>query len=241
MSTAHRGEPKSEAELNRMLGEGDTPELAARPVKLNTSHGIGYGAGVSVDGKTVYIDQRLYDELCGGRPPVVPIPKGLDPVEIVKAWIDHEHIEWAIDAGDNPVDAYSAAHAFALTSEHKAVTAAGGDPDRYEKAIKPALDRCVARYPRNAPKDLWCGPYLDIAFSDDKKDAARAKEILRAYREQGVRDAFKVSKVEVHYGMSDVECHNCTMYEQVGKPMSTCELVCGLVRQDRSCDRYEEK
>jgi hypothetical protein len=236
MSTAHRGEPKSEAELNRMVGQGDTPELAARPVKLNTSHGIGYGAGISVDGKTVYIDARLYDEVCD-MPPV----KGMDAVEVVRAWIDHEHIEWAIDAGDNPVDAYSAAHAFALCSEHKAVEAAGGDPDRYEKAIKPALNRCVARYPRNAPKDLWCGPYLDVAFSDDKTDAARATEILRAYREQGVRDAFKISKVEVHYGISDVECRNCTMYEQPGKPMSTCSQVCGLVRNDRSCDRYEEK
>jgi hypothetical protein len=237
MSTAHRGEPKSEAELNRIVGQGDTPELAARPVKLNTSHGVGYGAGNSVDGKTVYIDKQLYDEICAGK---MSSP-GIDPVEIVKAWIDHEHIEWAIDAGDNPVDAYSAAHAFALCSEHKAVKAADGDPDRYEKAIKPALDRCVARYPRNAPKDLWCGPALDVAFSDDKKDADRAKEILRAYRQQGVRDAFKVAKAEVHYGMSDVECRNCTMYQQPGKPMSTCELVCGLVRNDRSCDRYEAK
>src|SRR5258708_9679535 len=96
MSTAHRGEPKSEAELNRRLGEGDTPELAARPVKLNASCGIGYGAGVSVDGKTVYIDHQLYDELCGGK---IALPQGLDPVEILRAWTDHEHIEWAIDAG----------------------------------------------------------------------------------------------------------------------------------------------
>jgi hypothetical protein len=238
MSTAHRGEPKSEAELNRMLGEGDTPELAARPVKLNTSYGIGYGAGVSVDGKTIYIDHQLYEELCGGK---IALPQGLDAVEVVKAWIDHEHTEWAIDVGDNPVDAYKAAHAFATTAEHRAISDAAGDPDRYEKAIRPALERCVARYPRNPPKDLWCGPYLDVAFGDDKNDANRAKAILRAYREQGVRDAFKVSKVEVHYGMSDVECRDCTMYESPGKPMSTCELVCGLVRQDRSCDRYEEK
>src|SRR5258708_12043297 len=86
MSTAHRGEPKSEAELNRMLGEGDTPELAARPVKLNTSHGIGYGAGSSVDGKTVYIDAQLYDELCDGR---IPLPNGTDAVEVRNGCIVH--------------------------------------------------------------------------------------------------------------------------------------------------------
>jgi hypothetical protein len=238
MSTAHRGEPKTQAELNHMLGQGDTPELAEKPVKLNTSHGIAYGAGVSVDGKTVYIDATLYNELTTGK---IALPRGLDAVEVVKAWIDHEHTEWAIDAGDNPIDAYSAAHAYATTAEHKAISDAGGDPDRYEAAIKGALDRCIARYPKNPPKDLWCGPYLDTAFGDDAKDAARAKEILRAYREQGVRDAFKVSKAEVHYGISDVECRNCTMYECPGKQMSTCDLVCGLVRADRSCDRYDEK
>jgi hypothetical protein len=237
MSTAHRGEPKSEAELNRMLGEGDTPELAARPVKLDTSHGVAYGAGISVDGKCVYIDAKLYREIKSGK----VASKGLDPDEIIKAWIDHEHTEWAIDAGDNPVDSYSASHAFALCSEHNAIKAAGVDPERYERDILPALDRCIARYPENAPKDLWCGPYLDVAFQDDRKDAARAKEILRAYRAQGVADARKLSKAELHYGMSDVECRNCTMYESPGKPMSTCQTVCGLVRADRSCDRYEEK
>jgi hypothetical protein len=237
MSTAHRGEPKSEAELNRMLGEGDTPGLAARPVKVNTSCGVGYGAGSSVDGKTVYIDHRLYDDICTGEAK----SPGMDQVEIVMAIIDHEHIEWAVDVGDNPVDSYQAAHAFGEAAENRAVKAAGGDPGRYNKGLQPALDRCVDRDPRNVPKDLWCGPYLDIAFSDDKDAAKEAKRILRAYRMQGVRDAFKVSKVEVHYGMSDVECHNCTMYEQAGKPMSPCSQVCGLVRANRSCDRYEEK
>lgn len=237
MSTGRRGEPKSESELTRMLGEGDTPELAAREPKLNTSHGIGYCAGISVNGKTVYIDDRLYKELHGGKVGTA----GLDVREIIKAWIDHEHTEWAIDAGDNPVDAYSAAHAFATAAEHECIKDADGDPDEYEEAIKPALNRCIARYPDNAPADLWCGPYLDTAFSDDKKDAARAKAILKAYREQGVKDAAKKSKVELHYGMSDVECRDCKNYVSPGKPMSTCEIVCGLVRHDRSCDRYEQK
>jgi hypothetical protein len=238
MSTAHRGEPKSEAELNRMLGEGDTPDLAARPVKLDTSHGVAYGAGSSVDGRTVYIDAKLYREVKAGKIG----SRGLDPDEIIKAWIEHEHIEWAMNCGDNPVDSYGAAHAFATAAEHRSIKAAGGDPERYERDIRPALDRCIARYPDNPPKDLWCGPYLNVAFdTDDKKDSAKAKEILRAYRAQGVADARKVAKMELHYGISDVECRNCTMYECPGRDMSTCQIVSGLVRADRSCDRYEEK
>jgi hypothetical protein len=237
MSTAHRGEPKSEAELNRMLGEGDTPELAARPVKLDTSHGVAYGAGSSVDGKTVYIDAKLYREIKSGKVGL----RGIDPDEIIRAWIEHEHIEWAVDVGDNPVDAYPAAHAFASAAENRVYRANGDDPDRVNDATRAALDRCIARYPENPPKDLWCGPYLNVAFdTDDKKDSARAKEILRAYRKQGVVDARKVAMVEVHYGMSDVECRNCTMYECPGRKISTCQIVSGLVRDDRSCDRYEE-
>lgn len=236
MSAGHQSRPKPQAELTRMMGEGDTPELIAKTVRLDTAHGVGYGGGNSVDGRTVYVDDRLYAELMDGA-----AYAGASPDDVLRAWIDHEHVEWAIDVGDNPVDSYQAAHSFASAAEDHVYKQSGHDPDRVNGAVAAMLDRCVARYPRRAPRDLWCGPYLDVAFGDDPKDAARAKEIIRAYREQGVIDAFKVSKVEVHYGISDVQCKKCTMYECPGKQISTCSVVSGLVRADRSCDRYQEK
>ena len=234
MSKGHRAQGKPEAAVTRILGQGDTPDLLAKPVKVNTSHGVGYGAGTSVWGDTVFIDQRLNAEISSGAVAV----KGLAASDIITEFVEHEHIEQSVDAGDNPVDSYQAAHAFAETAGHRVIKDKI-DPDTYEKAIRPALDRCVARDPANAPKTLWCGPYLDIAFGDDGKDGRRAKEILRAYRDQGVEDAFKTSKVELHYGISDVECRDCKYYG--GAKVNTCAIVFGLVRADRSCDRFEEK
>ena len=96
-----------------------------------------------------------------------------------------------------------------------------------------------SRYPEHAPRDLWCGPYLDTAFNDTGPDGKRAKEIIRAYQKQGVEDAFKASKAEVSYGVGNDECCECKHYG--GGKFNTCAIVCGLVRGDRQCDRYEEK
>ena len=63
MSRGHGGEPKSPALLTKMSGECDTPELLAKRYKLDTDHGIAYAGGISVDGSTVYIDKRLYEEI----------------------------------------------------------------------------------------------------------------------------------------------------------------------------------
>jgi hypothetical protein len=259
MSTGHRvTQAKSEAELTKIAGEGDTPELLARPVKCDTSHDVPYGGGISVDGKTVYIDRRLHAEAMHYRQyddgDFVPqrywiIVRGLDGKQLIVAWIDHEHGEWSIDAGDNPVDSYGAAHAFASALEDRAYEASGLDPDKVNDAVTPALDRCAKRDPVNPPRDLWCGPYLDIAFSDDGADGRRAKEILRIFRSKNVADAFKLSKIEVHYGMGPDQCTKCThfahdkaLYRAMGGgDLAPCEVVCGVVRKTRDCDRFEER
>lgn len=228
MSTghAHGGEKKPAAELYQMLGEGDTPELYARPVKLVTSYDVPYAGGVSVDGKTVYIDRTLYREVTSGEVAV----KGMTRDQIIQAWCEHEHSEWSIDCGDNPVDAYQAAHGFATAKEERYVKMLGVNPERYEDAIRPALDRCGKRYPKQPPKDLWCGPYLD-------DPSPRDKEYLRIFRAKGVADAFKKSKLEAGYGLGADECRDCKHYG--GGKMAECEIVCGIVRANRRCDWYE--
>jgi hypothetical protein len=228
MSTGHRSEAKPAAELYRMLGERDTNELYAKPVKLDTSHDTPYGGGVSVDGKTVYVDKKLYEQVTRGAIAV----RGMTPKQIIQAWIEHEHTEWSIDAGDNPADSYQACHGYATAKEERFVKFLGVDPERYEKAIEPALKRCMARDPVNPPRDLWCGPYLD---QPDKRDL----EILQAFRAKGVEDAFKTSKIDVHYGLGANRCHDCRHFG--GGELATCAIVCGLVRADRQCDEFEAK
>jgi hypothetical protein len=107
MSVGHlRGETKSTEELYLILGEADTSKLYGQPVKLDTSHDIPYAGGVSVDGKTVYIDRRLYCDLRLGKVRV----KGMTWRQVVQCWIEHEHTEKSVVDGDNPVDVYLGAH-----------------------------------------------------------------------------------------------------------------------------------
>jgi hypothetical protein len=235
MSVGHlRGEVKTTGELYLVLGEADTAALYAKPVVVDTAHDIPYAGGVSVDSKTVYIDRRLYRDVMDGKVKV----RGMTGRQIINCWIEHEHTEKATADGDNPVDVYTAAHGLATAKEYEAAEAVlgKGKADRYETAIEPALKACEARDPVKVPKDLWCGPYLD-------EPTARDKELLRIFRAKGVTDAFKLSKGDpsVMYRMAARKCEDCRMYERPGKELSTCELVCGLVRNNRQCERYVER
>lgn len=230
MSTGNkRQKRKSDAEIFRMVGLGDTPELLAKPVSVSLDYDVPYGAGVSVDGRTVYIDRRLRDEVARGK---VACP-GMSGRDIIRAWIEHEHTEKAVDDGDNPVDTYQGAHAFALGREERFVKLLGADPDQYDDCIAAGLKRALARSIENPPRDLWCGPYLD-------EPTARDEEILHDFRQKGVEDAFKLSKIEVHYTLSAYKCRDCRHYGGA-RVRDKCEIVSGLVRADRHCDRWEAK
>lgn len=226
MATGHkRYAVKSPAELYRFLGEGDTPDIYAKSVKLDTTHDVPYAGGTSVDGRTVYIDREFYREIKDGALAV----RGMSADQLVQAIIEHEHTEKSIDDGDNPVDAYPPAHELATTKEHRFVKELGVDPQRYEAAIAPGLRRCLTGAVANPPRDLWCGPYLD-------DPDARGRDLLRRLRAKGVTDAFKASKIDAHYGVGPQECRDCRYFEQPGRTLSTCEKVCGLVRNSRHCE-----
>jgi hypothetical protein len=232
MSTGHlKYEKKGEAELYKVLGEGDTPKLLARKYLIDTTHDWPYAGGNSVDGHTVYFDRTFYREIMDG---IIKV-RGMSPRDIISRVCDHEHSEWSIMVGDNPVDSYPPAHALATTYEHRDIK----NPERYEECLKPGLKRCIKRFialgtKANPPRDVWCGPVLDDPDDDDR-------EILRILRAKGVHDAFKVSKISVHYGTGDTECKDCKMFgdgKQKTGVMRQCELVSGLVRADRWCDKW---
>lgn len=222
-----RYETKPEKEWLQVIGENDTAKLKARPIGLNTSCDWPYVGGTSVSGRTAYIDQQFYREVMDGRVAV----KGMTPRQIVQAIIEHEHTEKAIMDGDNPVDTYPAAHEYATTAEHHFVKQLGVDPQYYEDCLKPAIERCLRRAPENLPRDVWCGPLLDEPTEEDKR-------ILRQLRAKGVIDASKLSKESVRYGMGAHRCEDCTMMQRPAKALSQCDLVSGLVRNNRNCDRY---
>lgn len=237
MSAGHlRGEERSPAELRKILAEGDTAKLLAQPVKVDCSHDIPDLGGISVDRRTVYLDRKFVEDLKAGK---IHVP-GMTWPQVMACIGRHEHVEKSIIDGDNPIETYLPAHELATVAEHEKVP----DPARYEAALKPAIKRAEHEDPKNPPRDLWCGPYLDDPDADDKRQ-------LRIFRAKGVMDAFKVSKVSVSYRMArmatkpDVCCIKCSMWErdtvQDGGALAQCEIVSGLVRKDRLCDRFEAR
>lgn len=241
MSTGHRLaiRPKSKLELITVLGLGDTPKLMAQSFDLDVSHDIAYAGGVSVDRKTVYIDQQLYRDIIAGQVRV----RGLSPHQLVERICDHEHTEKAVDDGDNAIDVYQPAHAYALRREHEGVEDIVGDggAQRYEADLRPATQAAQKRFLKldrkaDPPRDLWCGPYVDHTTAADRK-------ILAIMQAKGVLDAHKLSKYEVHYGVGPEKCQGCSMFQDPDKagPLHECSLVSGLVRKDRWCDRWEKK
>lgn len=238
MSAGHFvGVVKPRAETYAILGEGDTAKLYAKRPKLVTSHDLAYGGGVSIWADEVYIDQTLYREIMEGRVQI----RGMTAKQIIGRIFDHEHAEKSVVDGDNPCDHYLAAHGFATCKENEGADdiLGAGKSDRYEDGLTPALKRCIKRFIRldrkaNPPKQLWCGPHLDNPDDDDRK-------ILAILRAKGCVDAFKRSKVDVHYGIGTHQCKACEYFECPGKVLSTCGKVDGLVRDTRGCDLWEQR
>src|ERR1043165_3767823 len=215
--------------LYEILGDRDTPKLFEAKFRLDTEHDIPAGGGNSLDRKTVYIDRTLYQKVQDGEFKKT----GLEPRHIINAWCQHEHTEITIIYGDNPVDSYGPAHQRALTREHEFIRFLGADVEKYEAAIWPALIAAYHAAIRKAPKDLWCGPYLD-------EPTERDEEILSALKKLGAIDAGKTSKYEAHYGVGRERCEDCAMWKperlaQESKKLALCTAVSGLVRFDRHC------
>jgi hypothetical protein len=229
----------TDEELFSALGEEDTPRLFGQVYKVDHAHDVPTGAGSSVDRKTIYIDRTLYQEVMDGEFKA----SDLTPQQIIDRWIDHEHIEICIVAGDNPIDTYMPAHERALCWEHLGVLAilgrAGAEAKirQYETTIWPGLVRCYHRPSAKPPLDLWCGPTLDDPTERDK-------EILAAYVRLGVVDAGKHSKRETRYGMAAHRCRACQhwapkLLSQEHGQIAACEIVNGPIRADRGCDLFK--
>lgn len=219
-------------ELYSLLGERDTPALFNEPYTLDTKHDWPTGAGNTVDRKIVGIDRTLYAQVMDGEFKAT----GLGPQQIINAWCEHERSEICIIQGDNAVDTYLPAHNRALRREHEFYKAMGADPKKVEAIIWPALVACYNRPVRKPHPLKWCGPILDNA-------GPRDQEILIELQKHGVKDAFKKSKYPSHYGFGDHQCMDCLhlQFGGVTGPISPCEIISGMVRDDRHCDYWADR
>lgn len=250
MSTGHHKdfERRTPAEFYLIAGEADTAKWLAKPKRLVTNKDVPYGGGASVDAEELYIDEQLYREIMRDKaspPHLHVIIPGMTGKQIVRVTVKHEGTEIAVELGDNPCDTYQACHGMATCAEEDDVEAilGKGKADFYEARYRPALIRCVRRSLNkirvgtfNPPKKLWCGPYLDDPTPDDRK-------LIRGFKACGVTDAFKLAKSDptVMYGMGGEKCRDCQMMEKPKLELSPCDLVCGMVRWNRNCERYVER
>jgi hypothetical protein len=216
-------------ELYSILGERDTPYLFDQPYKLDTEHDWPTGGGNTTDRKIIGIDRTLYAQVMDNEFKAT----GLEPIHIINGWIQHEHTEICIVDGDNPVDTYQPGHRRALAREHEFYRFLGADIGKIEKLYWPKLVECYQRDVKKPHPLMWCGPILDNAQERDE-------EILAQLQRLGVKDAFKRSKYDTHYGIGPDHCHDCFNYG--GKSdLELCKIVSGQVRESRHCDFWQDR
>lgn len=239
MSAGHghsRPNLKHPQELRKLLQTGGAPELMQRWKDLDVDHDIPYLAGYNVGGTTRYLDRdflhALLDPRFAEHVGIGQIDTGLSAEDTVECLLEHEGAEKVILDADNQIDVYEPAHELATTAEHQKVIAKGGQPHRYERGLKKAIEFCAKKRLHQVPPDYACAPALD----------EHDERVLKQLQALGVKDAFKAAKADVDYSSSTGrdQCAGCAHWEQGrGEELSTCEEVDGLVRNTYWCRKYE--
>ena len=245
MSAGHRHRrpnPLSHTrELHKLLRIGGAPALMKRFQKLDLDHDCPYLCGYNVTGTTRFVDRdfarALFDPAYAEKLIGAAIDTGMSPEDTLECLLTHEAIEKTITDADNPIDTYLEAHEFATAGEHEIVVKKRGTPAKYERGLERAIKFCLAKPLKTVAQDYACAPALDEPDANDKRILAELKRL-------GVTDASKLSKEDVDYGLSRSaeHCADCSMWMAArGGVLSPCSLVNGLVRADRTCDRFEPR
>lgn len=152
------------AEVERVLADPKVQaKLAIRP-RIDRNYDMPWLAGYSRDGRTIYMDRHLPNQL--------QIGKGVY-LNVIPYLTLHEHVEKSI------IDAlgwkYSAAHTIAEQEEHRAVRAAGFLPKAYEAAIRPFLKADETEKIKRVPRDFDLTPFID---SNDHAMIAHLRSVM---------------------------------------------------------------
>jgi hypothetical protein len=189
----------------------DNPELKtflARQPIISRQFKVPYLGGISKDGRTVYIDRDLPEEL----------PEtGIAPDKYIAI---HERAEWRLmthngmDYGGK--DGGDGAHHYAVRLEHNALEEDGYNTDEYEDELARYIneDEHADLEPDDLPPDLFLGPYMQDETPLDRKLLPILK--AAAIRETGRKLAHEV----VRYGPGHPPefCHNCEYSDHAAEP-----------------------
>jgi len=150
---------------NEILSE--TFDFLYNSAVINTEYDVPYLAGMSTDGKTVYIDRHF--------------PKysmqGSRKINNYKYVTGHERIERGLE-DSIPGIKYQRAHQLTLQNEHCAVTADDFDWNQYDAFCNQYIKFSWHEQLTNLPPDLDIKPYLD------ENDQAVLMQIQKAQKEK---------------------------------------------------------
>ena len=146
--------------------DGYLAQMDSRPIDRA---GIPYGAGISKDGSTVYVDSRL-DTI-------------LDGVDVIPALAVHEQVEWALreylGIGKNYAEDPTG-HRIANREEYERVASLfpemnpGEAWDEYDALIDPQVRKIEMEPLSDVPADLATYPYEHDEKMMEKINAARS-------------------------------------------------------------------
>ncbi len=243
MSIGHEHEQESRLAHGRgadtLLKSGGAPSLLRRFNSFRDDYDIPYGVGVSVDGTTRYGDRdlvrALYDpayaeHLIGER-----IDSGLSPNDTLECCLRNVTVEKVLVDSDNPINDYTGAHDFGAAAEFDLVRQKGSTPVRFRRGLAKILHFCSRKPLKSIPQDYDCAAALADHTSNGRRILAELKRL-------GVEDADHVEKASVNYGKAHGEdrCEACSQWQGQGNaPLGQCSIVQGLVRGDRTCDRFQ--
>jgi probable phosphoglycerate mutase len=225
--------------IETLMRQGGAPALLKKLQHFDIDHDIPYGVGVSVDGTTRYADsdlvRALYDPAYAEHIVGEHIDTGLSPDDALQAALQNVTVEKTLVDSDNPVMDYNTAHDYGAAAEQDFVKSKGSTPLRFRRGLAKLLQYCARKPLKRVPHDLDCAAVLADHTSNGRRIHAELNRL-------GVEDADRTPKDEVAYGYAHQgeSCGKCSMWlGEANAALAHCSLVQGLVRDTRTCDRYE--
>lgn len=155
----HRGMGMGTHVLEKLLSDREVRQSLYSDHNLNRGYDIPYLGGYSNDGKTIYLDRHLPDEISFS---VDGKTHTFCPDHYI---CQHEKFEKAV------MDAcgwsYTAAHEAATGYERRSVLAAGIPWDGYQRSLKPYIKADERQTLKKVPKDLDLRPYYTPPVDED--------------------------------------------------------------------------
>ncbi len=232
---SHSSDAAHDAELAKLLDNGEFAKAVAAYDREDCDHDIPYGGGSGTDGRTIFWDRRICAAIEGGQFKLDG--KAIDPRTTGKV---HEAIEgacirlWELCAGllgwSQTGEKYPRAHDVANAAERHAVVHHGWDWDEYQDQWKKLIEPIEKAPIENPPDNLLLEPYVGTPLHE--KLAA-----MIASTENG--DA-KLSHAAVHYGLAKPRGDKCSACEHF-RGKDDCEIVVAPIYPGGWCDRFESK